>query len=354
MTPDETDLESNGKTVKPESDELPERDSETLLLGQMSHPHDGVNWRRFVTNYAALGVLLLLIIVFSVTEPSTFPTVDDLRGIITSQSVLAILALAVMVPLVVGEFDLSIASNFTLTAVLLAELVSHRVPLPLAFLIVLLAGAAVGLVNAFLIVRVGVSSFIATLGVGTVLSGLASWISGNSIIYQGLGGELSTLGNATIVGIPVTAIYVLVLVLLLWYMLQHTPLGRQMYATGYGRNAARLAGIRVERRVVFAFVLGGTIAGVAGIVYTALIGSASALEGSSYLLPAFAAVFLGATTIRAGRFNVWGTVIGVFLLAVGITGLQLAGAQQYIQQIFDGAALIIAVAAARLGARSRQ
>jgi ribose transport system permease protein len=311
----------------------------------------GADWSRFVTNYAAVGVLLGLIVFFSIVEPETFPTVDTAKSIVTSESVLAIVALAAIVPLVVGEFDLSIANNLAFSAVLTAKLVSEGVSVPLTLAIVFAVGVVIGLINAALILRIGISSFITTLGTSVILAGLTTAIAGGATIFEGIGESLTSLGNNELLSIPIGGFYVLVIAVVLWYVLAYTPLGRHMYATGYGRAAAQLAGIRTGRLIVLAFAVAGLLAAAAGALHAARIGSASPGVGGTFLLPAFAAAFLGATTIRAGRFNVWGTILGVILLAVGITGLRLMGVPQYAQDLFNGAALIVAVGLAAVGAR---
>jgi ribose transport system permease protein len=316
---------------------------------------NGRGFSYWAVNYAALGVLLLFIVFFSIAEPETFPHVDEFKTIVSTQSVLAILALGIVVPLVVGEFDLSVGNNLSFSAMLSAILVSHGMAVPLAILLALGAGAVVGLVNAVLIVGVRISSFIATLGTGVLLAGFTTWISGGVTIYENIGESFTDLGTKVVLGfLPIGGVYVIVLALLLWYVLERTSLGRQMYAVGMGRQAALLAGIRTNRRITLAFVISGVVASIAGVLHTANLGSASPGVGDSFLLPAFAAAFVGQTTIRAGRPNIPGTIVGVFLLAVGISGLQLMGAPSYVSDLFNGCALIIAVGLSRLGARKAQ
>jgi len=213
-------------------------------------------------------------------------------------------------------------------------------------------GVVIGVANALLIVRLELSSFIVTLGTGIVLDGLGLWVSGGQTIYNNIGPSFTHLGQNVVLGVlPLPGVYVLVTALVLWYVLECTPLGREMYVTGYGRQAARLAGIRVERRIIFAFVISGVVAALAGVIQSANLGSASPGSGDSFLLPAFAAAFLGSTTIKSGRFSVGGTLVAAILLAVGITGLELMGAQPYVQDFFYGGALIISVAFAQVGVK---
>jgi ribose transport system permease protein len=299
-----------------------------------------------------IGVLIGFVILFSILRPHTFPTGENAKTLVSTQSVLAILALATMVPLIAGEFDLSVGNNLSFSAILTAKLVGDGMAIPLAIAIVLLAGVTIGIFNSILVLRINISAFIGTLGTGVLLAGFASWIAGGATVFEGIGPGFRSIGNDTLFGaIPIGGVYVLVIALVLWFLFEQTPFGRQMYATGSGREAARLAGIPTERRVFAGFVIGGLLAAAAGILYTAKLGSATPGVGDSYLLPAFAAAYLGSTTIKAGRFNPWGTLIGVLLLAVGTTGLQLMGAQNYVSDLFNGSALIIAVGVAALGAK---
>jgi ribose transport system permease protein len=302
-------------------------------------------------NYAAVGLLLLLIAFFSIVRPQTFPTIGDFQTIVSTQSVLAILALGTVLPLVTGEFDLSVGSMVSFSAILTAKLVSTHTSVPVALLLVVLVGASVGTFNTLLIVRFEITSFIATLGTGLLLAGLTTWVANGQTIYQNIGTNLTNLGNNMVLGVPIPGLYVIVISAVLWFVLERTSLGRQMYATGSGRQAARLAGIRTERRIWLAFVIAAVLAGLAGFLHAAELGSASPGVGDSFLLPAFAAAFVGSTTIRAGRFNVLGTLVGVLLLAVGVTGLTLMGAAFYVNDLFHGAALIIAVGLGAMGAR---
>ncbi len=307
---------------------------------------------RLVMRYAAVIVLIALIVVFSITLPETFPTVDNFKTVVLTQSVLVLIALGLLAPLVTGEFDLSVGSAAGFGGLVAAKLVSSGMTVPLVILIVLAAGIAIGLINSFLIVRLEVSSFIATLGTGIIISGATLWISNGKTVYEHIGASFTNLGDKTILGfLPLPGLYVILLAVFLWYLLERTPLGREMYVTGYGREAARLAGIRMGSRICLGFVISASVACMAGLVNAASLGSAGPNEGTAFLLPCFAAAFLGSTTLKVGRFNVGGTLVAAALLAVGITGLQLMGAQPYIRNFFYGVALITSVAFSQLGVR---
>jgi ribose transport system permease protein len=307
---------------------------------------------RLLTNYGALFLLVALIVVFSLLRPESFPTEQNFKTVVSQDSVLVILALAAIVPLIVGEFDLSVPYTLGFCSVLTAKLISGGMAVPLALLIVAAVGVVIGCANAYLVVRLELNSFIATLATGIVLSGIGIWVSGGVTIFKGIDSSLTDLGNSILFGtLPIGAAYFLVLALILWYVYERTATGRQMYATGFARQAARLAGVRTERLVVLAFALAGLLAALAGMLQTARLGSATPSVGPEFLLPAFAAAFLGATAIRPGRFNVWGTVLGVFLISVGITGLRQLGAEGYVQPIFNGVVLVLAVALSQQGAK---
>jgi ribose transport system permease protein len=311
---------------------------------------ESIDWGQVVSNYAAVGVLIAFIVGFSIARPETFPTLDNFQSIVLTQSVAALAAFALVAPLVAGEFDLSMGAAISVGAVVVAKLLGAGFSPITAILVTIAVGIVIGLANAFLIVGLKVTSFIATLGTGIILDGMAIWISANQTVFEGIGTSFTKLGTGEIFGfLPLPGLYVLVAAALLWYVLERTPLGREMYIVGYGRDAARLAGIKVERRIVLAMVLSSTIACLAGVLETASLGSASPGVGDSFLLPGFAAAFLGSTTIKSGRYNMPGTLIAAILLAVGITGFQLLGAASYIQQFFYGGALIISVAVAQLG-----
>lgn len=295
-----------------------------------------------VSRYAAVMVLALLIAVFSLARPETFPTWANATIILSTQTVVVIAALGTMVPLIAGEFDLSVGYVLGFSAMVVAKLCSSGWNPALAALAAVGCCLLVGLVNGLLVVWLGLSAFIATLGMGTVLSGVVIWMSEGTVV-RGVPESLLHFGRATLFGIQAPVFYMVLIVLIAWYVLEMTPYGRYLYAIGGGQEAARLAGLPTGWLRVSAFVVSAAAAAVAGVIATSSLGSASAGYGPSYLLPAFAACFLGATTIKPGRFNARGTVVALFLLAVGIAGLQQVGAPFWVGPVFNGSALIVAV-----------
>jgi ribose transport system permease protein len=299
--------------------------------------------------YALIAAWGAVILVFSLLRPETYFTSGNFQTIFGSQAVLLILALGLIIPLTTGDFDLSIASVLTLSSMLVAILtVNEGWPLLPAMLAAVCVGLAVGALNGGLVVLLGIDSFIVTLGTGTVLNGIVLWISKSSTVSGVPNVLLEWVIAKRLFGISLAFWYGVVLVLLLWYLFTYTALGRRLRFVGRGRNVSRLSGIAVSRLRWGALVASGFVSAVAGIVYTGTLGGADPTSGLAFLLPAFAAAFLGATAIQPGHFNPWGTFIAVFFLVSGITGLQLLGAASFVQPLFYGGALVLAVALSQL------
>ncbi len=293
--------------------------------------------------------LLVLILVFSTLRPLAFPTMDNAGAIMGSQAVLVVLALGLIIPLRCGDFDLSVGGTLTLSTMVVVVLNGEQGwSLGAAVVAALVCGAVVGLVNGFFTIFFGINSFIVTLGVGTFLLGIVSWISGNRIV-SGVDPTLLDLVVLTrVAGIPIEFYYALALCLLLWFVFERTLVGRRWLFIGSNRDVARLSGIKVSKNRWGAFVASGTIAALAGVLYAGTTGSASPRGGVAYLLPAFAAAFLGATCIQPGVFNPVGTLVAAYFLIVGITGLQMLGADPFVQDFFYGGALVVAVSLSQL------
>jgi ribose transport system permease protein len=289
----------------------------------------------------------LLILFFSVRLPDTFPTTANFQTIFSSQAVLLVLALGLLPALAAGEYDLSVAGMLGLSLVLVGYLnVQHGWPIGWAILAALGAGLVVGLSNVFFIVVIGIDSLVVTLGTGTVLAGLALGI--NNLSFGGISEHLVNAMRRETFGLQAAFYYALGLTILLWYVFAFTPLGRYLFFVGAGRNVARLTGIRVDLIRSSSLVFASLIASFAGIVLAGSLGSVDPTVGPTFLLPAFASAFLGATTITPGRFNAWGTFIAVYFLVTGITGLELMGFSGWIEQVFYGGSLVIAVAFSKL------
>jgi len=306
--------------------------------------------------YALPAVWGLLCLFFSVLPSTrdTFPTTGNFSTIFGSQAIIVVLTLGLLVPLTTGDYDLSVAYNLTLSSMVLAVLnANHHWPIGWAILAALAASVTVGIVNGAFVIIFGIDPFIVTLGTGTFVYGVVLWISASNTIS----GVSNTLVNPVIVdrflGIPLCFYYGIALCVIIWYVFEFTPLGRKLLIVGRGRNVARLSGLRVNRIRWGALIISGLISGIAGVLYAGTTGAADPSSGSQLLLPAFAAAFLGATTVMPGRFNPWGSLIAVYFLVTGITGLQLMGVESFVQQLFYGGALVLAVALSQI-ARRRQ
>jgi ribose transport system permease protein len=308
--------------------------------------------RTVASRYGLIGVLLLEIAVFAWLKPDTFFTLTQFQSIALTQAVVAVLALAAVMPLVVGQFDVSIAFQLGLTQAVCAKLIiDHGVSWPVAALAAVGVGVLIGALNGFLVCVIRLNSFIATLGTGTFVLGLKGWYTDNLQITGELPQTFTDLTRNTIAEIPLTMVYVLVAMLVLWIAFEYTSWGREAHATGANPRAAHLAGVRVDRVTWTCFIGAGVLAAISGVVSVSILGASSPSVGLGELLPAYAAAFLGATAIRPGRFNSIGTVIAILVLAVGITGLQLFGAQPYVRDLFNGAALLTAITFAALTSR---
>ena len=298
--------------------------------------------------------LLALIIIFGFLRPETFLSGANLSSILASKAILVVVALGLIIPLTAGDYDLSVASVVLLSAMLIAILnATMDVPIVLAILIAIGAGIIVGIINGALVVLIGIDSLIVTLGMGTFVTGFVQLISGSDTV-AGISRELVTMVIVSrFLGIPYGFFYAMLVALIVWYVFSYTPVGRRLLVVGRGREVARLSGIRVGRVRWGALIASAGVAAFAGVLYAGTSGAASPTSGLELLLPAFAAAFLGATAINPGRFNAWGTVVAVYFLVTGITGLQLLGAQSYIQNLFYGAALIFAVTLSQFVRRRR-
>lgn len=293
----------------------------------------------------AVYVWLAIIVVFSLWVPDTFPNVGTAKQILNTNAITGLAALAITIPLTARVFDLSFAFVMTLTGVAVAKLVIGGMPVELAILVGVLIGLAIGLVNAVVVVVMKIDSFIATLATGSLIQALITMVTNDTPISDAkLAGGFSDIGQTNIGGVTLPVLYLAVVAVVIWYLLEHTATGRRLYATGFNPDAARLAGVPVDRLRFMSLLVSGGLAGATGIVLASILGSGSPTGGSPYLLPAFAAVFLGATQLKHGRFNAGGTIIAVLLLGTGTTGLALAAAPQWSQAMFVGVVLIAALA----------
>ncbi len=300
----------------------------------------------FIRRFGVILLWLIVIAVFSILRPDTFFTFATVQTLAGSQAVLLIIALGLLVPLSAGEFDLSVSGVLGLSLVLIGWLnVIHSWSIGTSIAVALAAGLLVGAVNAFFVVVARVDSFIVTLGTGTVLTGVVIGINTQST--GGISLQLVDAVHTELFGLPLGFFYGLGLTVVLWYVMSHTPLGRYLFFVGSGRDVARLSGLKVDWLRAGSFLASALIAALAGVVLAGWLGASDVTVANSYMLPAFAAAFLGSSIIHPGRFNPWGTLIAVYFLVTGITGLELLGFAGWIEYIFYGSSLVLAVALSR-------
>lgn len=306
-------------------------------------------WLHHVASrYALIVVWALMALYFYVQVPDTFGTHGTFSSIFGSQHVLVFLAMSALITLAVGEFDLSVASIMGLTATTIPVLAGvHGMSIWLACLVGVGAAVLAGVVNAFFVVVMDVSSFVVTLGTGTLMAGIAQFISGTNIVSVN-SPALASLATTDVLGMPISFYFGIALALFLAYVLAWTPIGRSMVFVGANREVARLAGIRVQRIRFGAYIAGGLLAGLSGLLLVATVGGFDSASSASYLLPALAAVFLGTAVVQPGTFNPIGTMVAIYFLTTGIFGLQLLGYSGWIQNAFYGAGLVVAVTLAKV------
>ncbi|MFF4799099.1 ABC transporter permease [Streptomyces sp. NPDC001351] len=297
-------------------------------------------------NIGAVYVWLVIVVIFSVWAPDTFPTVITVKQVLNGNAVAGLVALSVVPPLAARVFDLSVAYTMSLTSVLTARfLVSAGLGPGAAVALAMTAALLVGVVNGIVVVVLRVDSFIATLATGALIQSLITMVTNDSSItgVQLLAKPFASIAQLDAGGITLPVLYLLLAALTIWFLLEHTATGRRLYATGFNADAARLQGVRTDRLRFLTLVASALLSGFAGVVFASSVGSGSPTAGTPYLLSAYAAAFVGATQLRAGRFNAWGTVLAVLLLGTGITGLGLATSAQWAASLFAGSVLIVAL-----------
>lgn len=310
-----------------------------------------------IGTYGLLALGALLFLVFSVTLPDTFPTVDNVSAILSNQSIPAILALAATLPIVTGNYDLSLGYALGLAHVMTMRLITGGGwPWPAACAAVLLGGAAFGAVNGAIVEFGRINSFIATLGTGSILYAFTGWVTAGARIVpgpEGLPPAFTDIYNSKFLGLPVSASYVFVIAVALWLVLERLPIGRYLYVIGSGARTAELVGIPSRRYSVYAFIGSGLVVGFAGVLLAAQQQIGNPSVGLDYLLPAFVGALLGSTSIRPGRPNVLGTVVAVAVLSIGLVGINQLGASFWATPLFNGGTLLVAVGLAGYSARRR-
>lgn len=306
-----------------------------------------------------LGLVLLfaaMVVFFAVDgkSGSIFRSSLNVTSILGNNAVVGLIGLAMVLPLVAGYFDFSVAATAGIVNIAVAAAMSKHGWSPVAAILLGVAiGAAIGLINGYLVAKLRLDAFIVTFGVYILLTGIAQWYTKGNQITEGIPASFGTWGAGDWLGVPRPFVLLVVVAAAVWFVVAQTPFGRYLESIGSNESASRLVGIDTDRIIGTSFLAAGALGGVAGALLTSRQGGADAGTGASYLFPVVAAIFLGATTIRPGKYNVWGTVIGVYFVAVAESGLILLGADSWVQPVFGGAALVIAVALSTFSGRAR-
>jgi ribose transport system permease protein len=312
---------------------------------------------RVAKQYSMVFLLVASFVLYSTWSKTSdvFLTGDSLRVMVAGQAVIGVLTLGILVTMVAGNFDLSVGNIAGLSQVMTASMFAHHGwPLWAGIVFGVVLGAFVGAINGLLVTILRVDPFIITLGTASAILGYVDWYSKGQAIVNGIPQGLTDFGRNDFVGVP-DIVWVLVLVALaIYYLLEHTPYGRNLHAIGSNRAAARLVGIRVERSIFTAFAINGFFAGIAGVLMLARAGAGNPQIPPTLALTALAGAFLGAASFKVGRLNVPGTIVALLFLAVNITGLQYAGVANWINELFTGLSLIFAIALAAVLQKDRK
>lgn len=317
--------------------------------GRLAPPVARAPVSELAERYGLIAAWVLLILVLAWFRPDQMLAWNSFATMFGSNAMIVVLTLGLIIPLTTGDFDLSVASTMALSSMLIAYFnVRMGWGIEQAILMALICGALVGAINAVFILWFGIHSLIVTLGTGYFLNGVILWVS-NSGPIAGVSMDLVRAVIMTrFLGIPLSFWYAAALTVVIWYLFQFTALGRRLLFVGRGREVARLSGVNVVRVRAGALIASATIAALAGVLYTGMRGAADPSSALAFLLPAFAAAFLGSTTLYPGRFNAPGALVAVYFLSTGIMGLNFLGVPSFVQNLFYGGGLVVAVSISQL------
>jgi ribose transport system permease protein len=301
--------------------------------------------------WGTLTGFLMLLLVFTFLRPDVFPTGRNIGNVIEQVATLAIVSATVTMVMVTGDFDLSIGTIASLSGVVVADMMTKGVGVVPSILIALTVGALGGLINGLLVAYGGLSAFVGTLATMTAFGGVALLYTDGATIFSGIPESFRFLGQSSVGPIPVSVIFMVVVVFAVWFVMEQTTFGRKLYAIGGNPEAAFMAGINVRRIRLWSYIFSGLGAAMAGIILTSRLFSAHPQAGAPFMLNAAAAVFLGATAFREGEPHVFGTLLGVFIMGVLGNGLNLLGVNSYIQSILTGIIMVLAVLLSGLSSR---
>lgn len=303
--------------------------------------------KKKILNYAqdlgALIALVLLVIGISCISPE-FRTWSNFLSLLRQSSINGLIAFGMTCVILTDAIDLSVGSILALTTVLCAGMIANGVPVGLAMLLALAMGVVLGCVSGFLVTKGRLQPFIATLITMTVYRGLTMIFSnGKPISNLGDSFTLKVVGKGNFFNIPIPVILLLLIFAGFFILLNKTTFGRSIYATGSNSKCAKLAGINIHKTKIIAYAISGFMAALAGLILLSRLGSAQPTLGDGYELDAIAAVALGGTSMSGGRGKIYGTLIGVLIIAVLNNGLNILGVPSYYQDVIKGLVILIAV-----------
>ena len=299
----------------------------------------------FSSKYGTLIGLILMIVVFSALKPKAFATANNFLNILNQSSLSAIIACGLTAVVIVGEFDMSIGYTASIAGVLVTGLmVNQHLPLGIAIVLTLIVCLGIGLLNGLIIAKLKVSSVIATIGTGGIILGLNYAYGNGKTIATGFDKLFTDMTLTRLFGvIPINILYMALILVIVWIVLNKTELGQRIQAVGCNAVAARLSGIYVDRIKIVSFMLCSLCAGITGILLSSVLGSGTSNAGDSYMMNTFAAVYLGSATLKDGEFHILGTFIGVLIIRIVFNGLAIFGVPTFFQYIAQGAILVLAV-----------
>lgn len=291
----------------------------------------------------ALIALILLVLVISFISPE-FRTVDNFLSLLRQSSINGLIAFGMTCVILTGGIDLSVGSVLALTTAICAKLIVNGTPVILAMIIALVIGLVFGVISGIFVTKGRLQPFIATLITMTVFRGLTMiFMDGKPISNLGSSFVLKFLGKGAILGIPLPVILFIVIFAIFMFALEKTTFGRKIYATGSNWKSAKLAGVNIDRTKIAAYAISGLMSAMAGLILLSRLNSAQPTLGSGYELDAIAAVALGGVSMNGGRGRIWGTFVGVLIIAVLNNGLNILGVSSYYQDVVKGIVILIAV-----------
>ena len=297
----------------------------------------------YAQDFGALIALILLVAGISIASPS-FRTGANFLSLLRQSSINGLIAFGMTFVILTDAIDLSVGSVLALSTALCAGMISAGVPAGLAMILALVLGCSMGVISGVMVTKGRLQPFIATLITMTVYRGLTMiYTNGKPISNLGDSFILKVVGKGKFYGVPIPVILLILLFLLFYFLLNKTTFGRRIYATGSNLKSAKLAGVNIHRTKIIAYAISGTMAALSGLILLSRLGSAQPTLGNGYELDAIAAVALGGTSMSGGRGKIYGTLIGVLIIAVLNNGLNILGVSSYYQDVIKGLVILIAV-----------